>query len=65
MISSIWLMLKIKPNHPSEKIQENLISTEYVKAREKTRDIFTKALRKTRVDYFFNKLDMINIYIPT
>ncbi|RVW25702.1 Retrovirus-related Pol polyprotein from transposon RE1 [Vitis vinifera] len=45
-----------------EKIEENLVSTGYVKTREQLGDIFTKALNGTRVDYFCNKLGMINIY---
>ncbi|KAL6315094.1 hypothetical protein AAG906_030951 [Vitis piasezkii] len=45
-----------------EKIQENLISTSYVKTGEQLGDIFTKALNGTRVEYFCNKLGMINIY---
>jgi len=47
-----------------EKIQENLISTGYVKTGEQLADLFTKALNGTRVDYLCNKLDMINIYAP-
>ncbi|KAL6313697.1 hypothetical protein AAG906_010115 [Vitis piasezkii] len=47
-----------------EKIQENLISTGYVKTGEQLGDIFTKALNGTRVEYFCNKLGMINIYAP-
>ena len=47
-----------------EKIQENLISTSYVKTGEQLGDIFTKALNGTRVEYFCNKLGMINIYAP-
>ena len=45
-----------------EKIEENLVSTGYVKTGEQLGDIFTKALNGTRVDYFCNKLGMINIY---
>ena len=48
-----------------EKIEENLISTSYVKTGEQLRDIFTKALNGTRVEYFCNMLGMINIYAPT
>ena len=48
-----------------EKIQLNLISTEYVKTREQLGDIFTKALNGDRVSYLCNKLDMINIYALT
>ena len=47
-----------------EKIEENLVSTGYVKTGEQLGDIFTKALNGTRVEYFCNKLDMINIYVP-
>ncbi|WMV14117.1 hypothetical protein MTR67_007502 [Solanum verrucosum] len=47
-----------------EKIQENLISTGYMKTREKLVDLLTKALNGTRVDYLCNKLGMINIYAP-
>ncbi|RVW40158.1 Retrovirus-related Pol polyprotein from transposon RE1 [Vitis vinifera] len=48
-----------------EKIEENLVSTGYVKTGEQFGDIFTKALNGTRVEYFCNKLGMINIYAPT
>ncbi|RVW25707.1 Retrovirus-related Pol polyprotein from transposon RE1 [Vitis vinifera] len=47
-----------------EKIEENLVSTGYVKTGEQLGDIFTKALNGTRVEYFCNKLGMINIYAP-
>ncbi|RVX16266.1 Retrovirus-related Pol polyprotein from transposon RE1 [Vitis vinifera] len=47
-----------------EKIEENLVSTGYVKTGEQLGDIFTKALNGTRVEYFSNKLGMINIYAP-
>ncbi|RVW76298.1 Retrovirus-related Pol polyprotein from transposon RE1 [Vitis vinifera] len=46
-----------------EKIEENLVSTGYVKTGEQLGDIFTKALNGTRVEYFC-KLGMINIYAP-
>ena len=48
-----------------EKIQLNLISTRYVKTREQSSDIFTKALSGDRVSYLCNKLGIINIYAPT
>ncbi|KAK3008087.1 hypothetical protein RJ639_013614 [Escallonia herrerae] len=47
-----------------EKIQENLISTSYVKTGEQLGDILTKSLNRTRVEYLCNKLGMINIYAP-
>ncbi|KAK2980072.1 hypothetical protein RJ640_028801 [Escallonia rubra] len=47
-----------------EKIQENLISTSYVKTGEQLGDILTKSLNGTRVEYLCNKLGMINIYAP-
>ncbi|RVW51932.1 Retrovirus-related Pol polyprotein from transposon RE1 [Vitis vinifera] len=47
-----------------EKIEENLVSTGYVKTEEQLGNIFTKALNGTRVEYFCNKLGMINIYAP-
>ena len=47
-----------------EKIEENLVSTGYVKIGEQLGDIFTKALNRTQVEYFCNKLGMINIYAP-
>ena len=47
-----------------EKIQQNLISIEYVKTEEQLGDIFTKALNGVRVDYLCNKLGIINIYTP-
>ncbi len=47
-----------------EKIQENLISTHYVKTGEQLGDLFTKALSGPRVNYLCNKLGMINIYAP-
>lgn len=43
-----------------EKIQENLISTSYVKTGEQLVDLLTKTLNGTRVDYLCNKLGMIN-----
>ena len=46
-----------------EKIKENLVSTGYVKTGEQL-DIFTKTLNGTRVEYFCNKLGMINTYAP-
>ena len=48
-----------------EKIQLDLISTGYVKTGEQVSDIFTKALNGDRVSYLCNKLDIINIYVPT
>ena len=48
-----------------EKIEENLVSTGHVKTGEQLGDIFTKALNGTRVEYFCNKLGMINVYAPT
>lgn len=33
--------------------------------REQLRHTFTKALSRDRVSYLRNKLDMINIYVPT
>ena len=48
-----------------EKIQLDLISTGYVKTEEQLGDIFTKALSGDRVSYLCNKLDMIDIYVPT
>ena len=48
-----------------EKIQLDLISTRYVKTEEQLSDIFTKALNENRVSYLYNKLGMINIYVPT
>ncbi|KAK3034070.1 hypothetical protein RJ639_034295 [Escallonia herrerae] len=47
-----------------EKIQENLISTSYVKTGEQLGDILTESLNGTRVEYLCNKLGMINIYAP-
>ena len=47
-----------------EKIEENLVFTGYVKTGEQLGDIFTKALNGARVEYFCNKLGMINIYAP-
>ena len=48
-----------------EKIQLGLISTRYVKTRERLDDIFTKALSGDQVSYICNKLGMINIYAST
>lgn len=48
-----------------QKIQENVIFTNSVKIGEQLADLFTKALSRTRVDYFCNKLGMINFYAPT
>ncbi|KAJ9678037.1 hypothetical protein PVL29_022810 [Vitis rotundifolia] len=47
-----------------EKIEENLVSTGYVRTGKQLGDIFTKALNGTQVEYFCNKLGMINIYAP-
>src|SRR5262249_43169856 len=47
-----------------EKIQDNIISTGYVKTGEQFGDLFTKALNGPRVEYLCNKLGMINIYAP-
>ena len=47
-----------------EKIQQNLISTAYVKTGEQLGDIFTKALNGARVTYICNKLGMTDIYAP-
>ena len=44
------------------KIQQGLISTEYVKSGEQLVDIFTKTLKGVRVDYLCNMVGMINIY---
>ena len=46
-----------------KKIQQGLISKEYVKTREQLRDNFTKALNRAWVDYLCNNLGMINIYV--
>ena len=48
-----------------EKIQLELISTEYVKIGEQLGDIFTKARSGDRVSHLYNKLGMTNIYAPT
>ena len=48
-----------------EKIHFKSISTGYVKIGEQLGDIFTKALNGDWVSYLCNKLDMINIYVPT
>ena len=48
-----------------EKLQQNLISTGYVKTEDQLEDLFTKALNGTRIDYLCNKLGMINIYAST
>ena len=48
-----------------EKIQLDLISTEYVKTGEQLGDICTKALSGDRVSYLSNKLDMVTIYATT
>ncbi|KAK2970794.1 hypothetical protein RJ640_007090 [Escallonia rubra] len=47
-----------------EKIQENLISTSYVKTGKQLGDILTKSLNGTQVEYLCNKLGMINIHAP-
>lgn len=45
-----------------EKIQDKFISTIYVKTGEQLDDLFANALNGSRVDYFFDKLGMINNY---
>lgn len=45
-----------------ERIQENFISTSYVKTWEQLADIFLKALNGAWVNYLCNKMDIINIY---
>lgn len=56
--------IEIECHFIREKIQENLISTCYVKTREQVVDLLTKAFNGTRVDYLCKKLGMINIYAP-
>ena len=48
-----------------EKIQLSLIFIGYVKIKEQSSDIFTKALSGDKVSYPCNKSGMINIYTPT
>ncbi|KAK4267808.1 hypothetical protein QN277_024541 [Acacia crassicarpa] len=48
-----------------DKIKENFISTGHVQPSDQLGDLLTKALNGTRVDYFCNKLGLINIYVPT
>ena len=48
-----------------DKIQLGLISTGYVKMRERLDDIFAMALSGDRVSYLCNKLGMIDIYAST
>lgn len=45
--------------------KENMISKGYVKISEQLADLFTKALNGARVNYFCNKLGIINIYAQT
>ena len=45
--------------------QLELISIRYVRTREQSGDVFTKALSGDRVSYLYNKLGLINIYAPT
>nr|AFK44938.1 unknown [Lotus japonicus] len=47
-----------------EKLQQNLISTSYVRTGDQHADVFTKALNGVRNDFICNKLGMINIYAP-
>ena len=48
-----------------EKTELGLISTGYLKIGEQLGDIFTKPLSGDWVNYYCNKLCMINIYAPT
>ena len=47
-----------------ENIQDNLISTGYVKTVEQLADLFTKELNRARVNYVYDKVGMINIQAP-
>ena len=57
--------IEIECHFVREKIQLGLISTGYVKTGEQLGDIFIKALSGDRVSYLYNKLGMIDIYVPT
>ncbi|KAK4263294.1 hypothetical protein QN277_028729 [Acacia crassicarpa] len=48
-----------------DKIKENFISTRHVRSSDQLGDLLTKALNGTQVDYLYNKLGLINIYVPT
>ncbi|PKI65567.1 hypothetical protein CRG98_014067 [Punica granatum] len=47
-----------------EKLQSQDIVTTFVSSNDQLTDIFTKALRGSRVDYICNKLGIHNIYAP-
>ena len=54
--------IKVDRHFIRQKIQDNLISTGYVKTGEKLGDLFIKELNGTRVSYFCDKMGAINIY---
>ena len=47
-----------------EKVKDGVIATPYVSIRVQISDMFTKALRKTRLGLFCNKLGLYDIYSP-
>jgi len=47
-----------------EKITSEYIRTEFVNSNNQLADIFTKSLRKPRIDYICNKLGTYNLYAP-
>ena len=46
-----------------DKIKENVISTGHVRSNDQLANLLTKALNGTWVEYLYNKLGMINIYM--
>jgi hypothetical protein len=57
--------IKVDCHFAREKIQENLISTSYVRTGEHLGDIFTNVLNGNQAENLGNKLGIINIYAPT
>lgn len=62
MFHEIIKYIEIDCHFICEKIQQKLVCTRHVEIREQLQNIFTKALSLHRVDYIYNKLDIINIY---
>jgi len=47
-----------------EKITSGEIKTKFVNSNDQLADIFTKSLRRSKIDYICNKLGAYNLYTP-
>ena len=56
--------IEIDCHYACVKIQQDLVSTRYVKIEEQLEDIFMKALNGVQIDNLCNKLGIININAP-